>query len=214
MKNKYLYVLFLLLILSCYKQSEKFEYFDFTPHSIEEIRKQGLYEYGNIETAGGDKNVFFSNVKPDYIFKQRNKPLGRMVFTKYNNKLPEVLKYFDTKLKNHFVYYHFRNDSLISKLYIVDNALMHNEADKVTNIDTAKNIMGSLNIEFNEREKEKNEFLLRTKFNYRVEGKKDQQIFLIDHKYPILVNATNKIFSIEVFYNKANTDLIDNWYLE
>ena len=41
MKNNYLYLLFLLLILSCDKQTEKYKYFDFAPYSIGDIRKQG-----------------------------------------------------------------------------------------------------------------------------------------------------------------------------
>ena len=137
-----------------------------------------------------------------------------MVFTKYGDKLPEVLEYYDKKLNNHFIYYHFRNDSLISKVYIVDNSLIHNEANKVTNIDRAKKIMDSLKIEYDDQEKEKNEILLRNKFNYKLKSINGQQVFLINHTYPMLITLNKSFFSVEVFYNKVNNDYLNSNQLE
>lgn len=214
MKSCYLYLFFFLFILSCKGKEEKYKYFKFEPQSIGEVRKLGLYKYDYTNISEDRKNVFFSNVKPDYIMKSRKKPLGRMVDTKYMEKHSEVLEYFDKKLNNNFVYYQFRNDSLISKLYVIDNSSKAKEYDKINSVNKAKKLMDSLNIKYNDINGKNNQNLLMTKFNYQPVGMKGQQVFLLDNKYPMLVNANESLFYIEVFYNKANNDLTNNWDLE
>lgn len=195
MKNNYLYILIVLFILSCNSKEEKYKYFQFKPQSIEELRKLGLYEYDKTNISDKDMYIFFSNVKPDYIIKSRNnKPLGRMVATKYMEKYAEVLEYFDKKLNNNFVYYQFRNDSLISKTYVIDNSTSIKEQCKVTSINRAKKLMDSLNIRYSDNDIKKNDILLRTKFNYKFVGMKGQQVFLLEDKYPMLINAYKNFF--------------------
>lgn len=117
-----------------------------------------------------------------------------MVATKYMEKYAEVLEYFDKKLNNNFVYYQFRNDSLISKTYVIDNSTSIKEQCKVTSINRAKKLMDSLNIRYSDNDIKKNDILLRTKFNYKFVGMKGQQVFLLEDKYPMLINAYKNFF--------------------
>jgi|GEM_PF-3798500 len=198
-------LLLVILLSSCEKETHLG--IDFDLKSIDQIRQLGLYEYDKIGNDKiGDKTIFFSNIKPDYILRSRKDyPLGRL--RSYSSKTSEVLKYFDKELKNEFVYYHFRNDSLISKIYIIDNYLTENK--KVTKLSQVKNILDSLKINYNSTGSFEN--LLREKFKYKNHTTDD--IFLINNKYPAIIHATPKLFYIEVFYNK-NDNFNSIWSLE
>lgn len=195
----------ILFLNSCKK--EVYPIVDSNPKSIDQARQLGLYEYEKIGVnITGDRNIFFSNIKPDYILKGRKDyPLGRL--KNYSSKQAEVLKYFDQKLNNEFVYYHFRNDSLISRIYIVDNYLK--KENKIPNLSKAKSIIDSLKINYDSKGFYEN--LLKEKFNYKKMTTDD--IFLIDGKYPAIIHASSKLFYIEVFYNK-NDNLNSIWTLE
>lgn len=203
--KKFLLLLIIVFLSSCEK--EVYPIIDSDLKSIDQIRQLGLYEYDKIgNDKNGDKTIFFSNIKPDYILRSRKDyPLGRL--RSYSSKNPEVLKYFDQELNNEFVYYHFRNDSLISRIYIVDNYLK--KENKITNLSKAKSIIDSLKINYDS--KAFYEDLLKEKFNYKIMSTDD--IFLIDGKYPAIIHASPKLFYIEVFYNK-NDNLNSIWRLE
>lgn len=203
--NFFLLLFTILLLNSCKKEQHLI--IDSNPKSIDQIRQLGLYEYDKIgHDKIGDKTIFFSNIKPDYILKDReNYPLGRL--RSYSSKQSEVLKYFDQELNNEFVYYHFRNDSLISRIYIVDNYLKKD--NKITNLPKAKKIIDSLKINYDS--KGFYEDLLEEKFNFKTMI--TDEVFLIDGKYPAIIHTSSKLFYVEVFYNK-NDKSNSIWALE
>lgn len=108
-------ILLFVFLQSCTKNSKSYDLIELQAKSIEQVRQEGLYEYdktkfyyyNNFEKGG--KNIFFSNVKPDYIMSfRKDRPLSLNMHITRN---PEVLEYFDKELNNEFVYYHYRNDS-------------------------------------------------------------------------------------------------------
>ncbi|NIF05625.1 hypothetical protein F3J23_09230 [Chryseobacterium sp. Tr-659] len=190
---------------------------DVQPKTINEIRKMSLYEYNNIlplQTAS-EKNIFFSNIKPDNIRKYRStKPLGRLVYTED----PKVLEYFDKENDNKFVYYHYRNDSLISKVYLVDNLLVNNSGSQnkstITSLDQFKNSLNSSNIKYSEKDIYQDP-AIQQKYNLNSMVKIDgEKTFLIDNKFPAIVYANNKLFYVEIIYNKLSNGERYNWMLE
>ncbi|SFT55150.1 hypothetical protein SAMN05421857_1531 [Chryseobacterium formosense] len=203
--KKFLLLLVIVFLSSCEKEVHPI--IDSDLKSIDQIRQLELYEYDKIgNDKNGDKTIFFSNVKPDYILKGRKDyPLGRL--KSYSSKNSEVLKYFDQELKNEFIYYQFRNDSLISRLYIIDNFLKENV--QVIKLNKVKKILDSLKINYSSTGSYEN--LLRNKFNYKTPTTDD--VFLINNKYPAIIHATPKLFYIEVFYNK-NDNFNSIWSLE
>lgn len=125
------------------------------------------------------------------------------------NRNPEVLKYFDQQLHAEFIYYHYRNDSLVSRLYVLDNSLINNNQKKITTVEKAKQILNSSSTSFDDKKNYDN--LLRKKYN--ISRPTTDDIILINNQFPAIIHASPNLFFIEVFYNKA----IDNnsiWVLE
>ncbi|SEH35091.1 hypothetical protein [Chryseobacterium culicis] len=216
MKKGSKYLGIVIALISCTSEKELI-LTDIQPKTINQIKKMSLYEYNNILPlqTSSEKNIFYSNIKPDNIRTSRStKPLGRLVYIDE----PKVLEYFDKKNHNKFVYYHYRNDSLISKVYLVDNLLESNSGLKnkstITSLDQVKNLLSSSNIKYSE-EDIYNDAAIQKKYNIdsvvKINGEKT---FLIDNKYPAIVYSTNKLFYIEIIYNKLSNGQRYNWMLE
>lgn len=212
--SKYLGIV--IILISC-TSKEKLLVTDIQPKTINQIKKMSLYEYNNILPlqTSSEKNIFYSNIKPDNIRTSRStKPLGRLI---YIDK-PVVLEYFDKENDNKFVYYHYRNDSLISKVYLIDNLLENNSGSKnkstITSLEQLKNLLNSSNIKYSEKDIY-NDTTIQKKYNLgsvvKINGEKT---FLIDNKYPAIVYITNKLFYIEIIYNKLSNGQRYNWMLE
>jgi hypothetical protein len=196
----------LLVILSC--KEKNFPLIESSPKSISNIRSLGLYEYGKIDNESSDgKTIFFSNIKPDEFLKDRKDyPLGRL--RNYLNKNTQVLKYFSENLDSKFIYYQYRNDSLISRVYLLENQLKTNEKNRITTLEKFKNVMDSLKIEYNSAPVS-NKILKE----YNIKKPTTDFIVLINNKYPAIIHASENLFYTEVFYNKLdNTNSI--WMLE
>ncbi|MDR6404843.1 MULTISPECIES: hypothetical protein [Chryseobacterium] len=210
MKKIFIYFSSLLTIIACTKK--EFSLKDFEPKTIDEVRKMQLYEYNNVLNLQSktEKNIFFSNVRPDNLLKYRKGlPLGRLVYI--NN--PKVLEYFDKDNNNTFIYYHFRNDSLISKLYLKDNFLSKDKST-ITNINQVNNLFNNLNLKYAYKDIY-SDSIINKRYNIsstvRIDGEKT---LLLDNKYPTIVYATDKLFYVEVIYNKLMNGTKYNWMLE
>lgn len=200
MKNTLLFF-FILLCLSC--TDKEYEIIEDSPKTLLEVRKDGLFEYNKID----NNKVFFSNIKPDYLVEDRKDyPLGRL--RNYNDKNGDVIKYFDKKLKSKFVYYYFRNDSLVSRLYLIDNGIKTEDKGKITNITIFKKVMDSLKINYCENCISKE--ILHKVYSFKKPITDD--VFLINNKYPAIIHASEKIFFVEVLYNRLDNNSI--WMLE
>lgn len=98
--NRLVFLIVLFVFLqSCTKNNKSYDLIEVQSKSIEQVRQERLYEYDKTEFyyynnfEKGGENIFFSNVKPDYIIKSKqNKPLGLSTHITRN---PEVLEYFD-----------------------------------------------------------------------------------------------------------------------
>jgi len=190
-------ILLIVCLQSCHINNKSYDLIELPAKSIEQIRKEKLYEYDKTEFyyynnfEKGGKNIFFSNVKPDYIIKSKqHKPLGLNTHITRN---PEVLEYFDKELNNEFVYYHYRNDSLISRLYLVENFLPNDNKRKrrvITSLEDAMKLLDSL------------------KINYTDKGQNlhnNEKLIWIENKYPTCIFASKNLFYIEIYYKNFKT---------
>lgn len=188
------------LINSC--GLKRYDYVELMPKSIDLARKEKLYEYSATDFRyykafeKDGKNIYFSNVKPD-VFKEKKYPLkitsGELIpkaseriigSNLKNNKSDAVERYFN-KLNGTKVYYHFRNDSLISRLFLIENTRFKGNK-KITTRGEVLNLLDSL------------------KINYIVSNENEKKI-LIENKYPTYIFASHNLFYIEVYYKQDKT---------
>lgn len=198
MINRFSYFMLLLtILLACNKNNKPYNIVENQPKTIGNVRKEGLYEYDKTEFyyyypfEKGGKNIFFSNVKPDdIILNRKNRPLSLNIHITRN---PKVLEYFDKELNNEFVYYHYRNDSLISRLYLVENSLPNKnkrQRKSITSLDNAMNLLDSLRVNYTDKKES---------------TKNNEKLIWIENKFPTYIFASKDLFYIEVYYKNFKT---------